>query len=572
MKSIIRGAEVFNTYTKTFERKEIIFDERMILEVKDTLSEDDLFEAKIIEAKGQWVIPGLIDIHMHIESSMTTPKEFSKRVIPHGVTTVVADPHEIANVFGIKGIKSFMDHKTGLDIFYGIPSSVPSTSSEYETTGGIIGLEEVELLLKEEKVICLGEVMNFKDLVAKEDTLIKKIIALCKEKRPLLLLEGHCPKISGSDLSMYLQSGVNGDHTMQTPQSIVEKIKNGMFLEIQGKCITAENIKTLVDNHFYEYFALVTDDTMPNDLLKGQLDKIVLKAHSYGLGLNEAIYTATYTPARRMRLDDRGVIAPGKIADLVILDSLEELKTSKVFKNGELYYDKEKGYQKKEAEYEFPSEFYHSLKLAEVNEDTFKVKTDPEYQKVKVNVIKIAMDSTFTKLDEALLDVVDGEIKWEESGLSLLCCLERYGKNHNIAFAFTKGAIKEKGAIASSWAHDHHNLMVMGTSVKDMVKIANTVIIEQGGYGVSTNEEVKAFAKLNVGGIVYDGPLEILAENIDKVKEVMINDLGYDHYNPIMSFATLSLPVSPSVKLVDKGIMIGKELKIIPLVKEGFKC
>ena len=182
---------------------------------------------------------------MHIESSMTVPGEFSKAVLPHGVTTVVADPHEIANVFGIRGIETMISNDTTLDIFYGIPSSVPSTNNNLETTGGAILEKDVIELLKNPKVICLGEVMNFKDLISKDETLIKNLIKICKESKPYLPIEGHCPKITGLDLAKFIYAGVDADHTQQTPESIYEKITNGMFLEIQSKSINKETIKTL---------------------------------------------------------------------------------------------------------------------------------------------------------------------------------------------------------------------------------------------------------------------------------------------------------------------------------------
>ncbi len=563
-KWIINQANVFNTYNKRFEKKSVYIENGYFKQISDNFDLLDFHNAKIIDADGLWMVPGLVDIHMHIESSMTTPTRFSEQGLKFGTTTVVADPHEIANVFGKKGIDAFMDSETIMDIYYGIPSSVPSTIPELETTGGIIGENEVLELLHDKRVICLGEVMNFKDLVSQEDTLIKRIVSLCKQQRPSMPLEGHCPKISGADLAAFIASGVNADHTMQSPESIKEKIENGMFLEIQGKCLIPENVKVLTDNKYDEYYCLCTDDTMPDHFLEGQLNKVLLKAVSLGLSIEQAIYASTYTPSMRMQLFDRGVIAPGKIADFVLLSSLDEWKVESVYKNGEEVYSS--SYQKKEKMLEYPQEFYKSILLDKINKEMLEVRVDTDESEVLVNIIEVNSSSTFTNIAKMKMPVKDGLIDWKNQGVALMACFERYGKNNNIAFAFVKGAITKDGAVSSSWAHDHHNLMVMGTNEDDIINAANHIIDLQGGYCVSVNNEIRACAPLPIGGIVSHAPMEELGKDIKEVRKAMSEDLGYIHNNAIMSFATLSLPVSPTVKLTDKGMIIGKTLEVLPLI------
>lgn len=230
MGMIIKNISVYQTFTQQFEIKDVLIENGRFAYIADSLSITN--ESVVMDGTGKWMIPGLIDIHMHIESSMTLPSRFSEAVLPHGVTTVVADPHEIANVFGIEGVQSFLSNATALDIFYGIPSSVPSTSPQLETTGGFIGVNEVKTLLKNPMILCLGEVMNFQHLCKEETSMIKDIIKACQELKPFLPIEGHCPKITGRDLADFIAAGVTADHTQQTPESSVEKIKNGMFLEI----------------------------------------------------------------------------------------------------------------------------------------------------------------------------------------------------------------------------------------------------------------------------------------------------------------------------------------------------
>lgn len=561
---IIDQAQVFNSFKKRFDKKSVYIENGYFKQIADNIDLLDFHDAQIVDASKLWMVPGLVDIHMHIESSMTTPTRFSEQAIKFGTTTVVADPHEIANVFGKKGIDAFMNTDTILDIYYGIPSSVPSTSSEFETTGGIIGESEVLDLLNDSRVICLGEVMNFKDLVSDEDTLIKRIVSLCKQQRPSMPLEGHCPKISGSDLSKFIASGVDADHTMQSPDSIREKIENGMFLEIQGKCLTLDNVKTLIDEKYDEYYCLCTDDTMPDYFLKGQLNEVLLKAVSLGMSFEQAIYASTYTPSMRMQLFDRGVIAPGKIADFCLLSSLEDWKVESVYKNGEKVYTPT--YQKEEKASLFPDEFYQSIKLEPINSHSLQVKSKINNGEVTVNVINVFSDSTFTEISQMKLPVVDYNVQWQNHDLALMACFERYGKNGNVAFAFVRGTITKNGAVASSWAHDHHNLMAMGTNIEDIVCCVNHLIDIQGGYCVSVNNSIIACAHLPIGGIVSNAPMSELGKEILDVRKAMSEELGYIHNNAIMSFATLSLPVSPMVKLTDKGMIIGKTLEFLPLI------
>ena len=329
---IIKNLNVYNSYFKKFIQGDVVINDGKFLHIGSNY-EERLTSKNIIDGNNKYMIPGLIDIHMHIESSMTIPSEFSKAAIKQGVTTVVADPHEIANVFGIEGIKEFIKSKEKLDIFYGIPSSVPSTCNDLETTGGEITVNEVEELLSYENIICLGEVMNFKDLIEDENSAINNIINISKDKK--IPLEGHCPKIDGVDLSFYIYRGVDGDHTQQSVASLEEKIRNGMFIEMQHKSMTTENIKFLVENNLYEHFALATDDVMADKLTKGHLNELVKEAVKLGMTIENAIYVATYTPAKRMRLFDRGTIAPGKIADFILLD--EDFSD---FPIGEFPYDK----------------------------------------------------------------------------------------------------------------------------------------------------------------------------------------------------------------------------------------
>jgi len=565
---IIKNIRVYNSYFKKFIQGDVIINDGKFIHIGENY-EDRISCENIIDGNNKYMVPGLIDIHMHIESSMTIPSEFSKAAIKYGVTTVVADPHEIANVFGIDGIKEFMKSDEKLDIFYGIPSSVPSTTKELETSGGEINVKEVEELLNYDKVLCLGEVMNFKDLIEDEDSTINKIINISKDKKRNFPLEGHCPKIKGVDLSLYIYRGVNGDHTQQTVASLEEKIRNGMFIEIQHKSMTKENIDFLIDNNLYEHFCLATDDVMADKLVSGHLNKLVKIAMNLGMSLENAIYVATYTPAKRMGLLDRGIIAPGKIADFILLSNIEDFEIEEVYKNGEEVFSKAKGLKEEyfNEKSKFDKKFYNSIKINPITKDDLIVKVPESYKdKVTCRTMKVSKTTTFTEEGEINLNISNNNLEWENNNCALIAIFERYGKSNNIAFGLVDGEVIKKGAIATTWAHDHHNLMVMGHSISDMVLAANEVISSGGGYVVANKGDILAKLRLPIGGIVSDEPIERLGEKLGEVRKAM-KDLGYNHMNEIMSFSTLSLPVSPALKITDKGLIDVRKQKIVSLFK-----
>lgn len=552
---LIINARVFNTFLKSFENQNV--------SVKDGkfyyISNEDLhyLEPKeILDAQGRYMIPGLIDIHMHIESSMVPPASFSPIALSHGVTTVVADSHEIANVFGIEGIQAFMEQETEMDIFFAIPSSVPSTTANRETTGGIIGVSEVEALLKHPKVIALGEAMNFKGITSETHSLIRQILRKTQATNPFLPLEGHIPRVSGEDLAKFMFVGLTADHTHQSPESILEKAKNGLFLEFQKKSITPENIAVINQYKLYEHMAIITDDIMVDDFTKGHLNENVRLAIEAGLPVEEAIYTATYTPARRMGFQDRGAIMTGYLADFILLDNLKRFEIAQVYKSG-------KRTSVHHPTITFPAHFYESVQCRPLTEEDLQFKVEKD---MLCNVMAIQEVGTFTEHVQRTLTERGGFLEWENSGLALIVVMERYGKNGNIGYGFVENALTEKGAIATTWAHDHHNLMVMGTSIEDILVAQQAVLAMQGGYVVSANGTVTARCPLPIGGILSDESVSALGKKLGNVRREM-RHLGYKNTNEIMSFSTLSLPVSPKLKITDFGMMDVHTHELIPLME-----
>lgn len=549
---VVKNAYVFQTYRQCFEKRDFTVVGDRIYSVSPAIEEQLEEDCTVIDATGKYIIPGLIDIHMHIESSMTYPKEFSNAVLKYGVTSVVADPHEIANVFGMEGIRSFMDQDTKLDIFYGIPSCVPSTDAQTETSGASIGPDEVKELLQDPRVVCLGEVMNFKDMVSTEQTKIREIIACCQKNERKVRIEGHCPKLSHENYNQYIYYGVDSDHTQQTAASLLEKIDLGMFMELQKKSLVPEVIEAIKENQLYESIALITDDTMPDTLLKGQLNEIVKYAVELGMPVEKAIYCATYTPARRMYLDDRGVIAPGKKADFIILDNLQEFSIVDVYKNGEKIVPDQEHCGKEKADTVFPSHFYQSVHCRQAEATDFTVAYEQDGE-VLANVICIHEFGTFTEKQQVKLEVRNKKVCWQEAGLSLVTIFGRHNKTQTVTHGFVKNAFTQRGAVATTWSHDSHNLLVIGNSVEDMIVAQRDVCKMQGGYTVAANGVVMAHAPLTIGGIISDEPIEVLADQMGRVREA-ITQLGYRNNNVIMSISTLALVVSPELKMTDKGL------------------
>ena len=458
-------------------------------------------------------------------------------------------------MLGVEGIRAFMDAETGLDIFYGLPSSVPSTNASLETTGGRIGPEEVAVLAADDRVICLGEVMNAAELRDEADTPTKRLIASFRKAKPRYPIEGHCPKIRGAELASFIASGVWADHTQQTPQSILEKIDNGMFIELQRKSITAPNIETVVEHRLYEHVALVTDDVLPDRLVAGHLNLLVRLAIERGMSAENAIYCATYTPARHMLLSDRGSIAPGRIADFILLDDPRPSPFAPYTKGACRLAPIGRPRARPRAENDIPGLLLHDRAAPTPRRKGVPgALSGPAVTGLDCVTIRIDPESTFTDRGSVRCPVSAGLVDWKTAGLSLIAAIERYGHEAPIRFGFVEVALKEEGAVASTWAHDHHNLLVMGSSARDMALAANALIDQQGGYIVVRRGEIIADATLPVGGIVSEGPLEELAESIRAVRTAM-RDLGYVHIDEIMSFSTLSLLVSPRLKIGDKGLV-----------------
>ncbi len=573
---LIKNALVFNSYLKRFIPGDVYVQKEKFYYI-DREHSDCLHPEKILDARGLYMLPGLVDIHMHIESSMMTPGPFGRCLAGHGVTTIVSEPHEMANVKGIRGILEMIQagEESPIDIYYGIPSSVPSTSQSLETTGGIIDCQAMKHLLAEKDIVCVGEIMNYRQIIRENSLEITKFLDYLRQEHPGYVIEGHCPSLVGLELAKFLYLGIDADHTEHTLEEVRQRIENGMFMELQEKMLKKEVLDYIRENHLYEYCGFVTDDTMADTLYQeGHLNKVVEKAIAKGFPAEQAIYCATYTPSRRMHLYDRGVIAPGKLADFMLVKDPAHLTPELVYKNGQEIFNRQKQSFVHRQDV-FPSDFYQSIRLAELTDEDFRMPlsrftgnetfASSAPSQVTVRVIEVQPDCTQTLEKHVTMPVRNGYIDWKGSGCLLAMVLERHGKNGNIGYGFLTGAFLKKGTAATTYFHDHHNLFVAGDNEADMKLAVSRIQKMQGGFLTVQNGEILSQLPLPVCGILSDRSVEEIGTELHKIRKSLIR-LGYQHSNPIMSLGTLGLPVSPALKLTDKGLVDVKKSAIVDLI------
>ena len=566
---LLQGAQVFDSAYRCFRTASVaILDGRILYAGTDEEVLGKIEPREVADLSGRWVIPGLIDIHMHIESSMVTPPVFLKAALQHGTSTCIAEPHEIANVFGTEGIEEFIrlapaDDPEHAEVFFGAPSSVPST--DLEDAGAAVTPEDISFLMKNPRVRCLGEVMDCRTVISEPQSRAARVVKAAEASRTVPIIEGHVPAFLGLDLARILYAGIDSDHCEQTPERMRQRFEMGMFVEVQLKSVTKENIAYLAAHpELTGLWSFVTDDVMADQLQHDHLARVVRQAISYGLDPVSAIIAATSSPAARMDLRDRGRIAPGRLADLVVLDSLEGFHVASVIHRG-CWVDRDSA--DTSSRHDFPERYYESIHLAPRTLDDF-VLSAPKGAgaAVRVHTMEIQERSTFTPDRIRELPVEEGHIAWKRSGdLALARVFERHHHLGLSGTALLSGACLKEGAVASTWVHDHHNLLVVGVDEEDMVLAANSVIARQGGLVVVRDGKIVAEMPLPVAGILTEDPLPLAAERLAAVTRAL-RDQGWGNSNPVMSLCTIALPVSPALKVTDRGLVDVRQGKLVDLV------
>ena len=512
------------------------------------------YEGKnIVDAQGKYVVPAFIDGHVHIESSLVTPSEFAKVLLLHGVTTVIADPHEIANVLGAAGIQYMLDSSENLpfDIYIMLPSCVPATS--FENSGATLKADDLLPFYQHPRVLGLAEVMNFPAVLHADNDMLDK---LSDAKQIGKKVDGHAAGLSGTDLNVYMAAGIRTDHESTTAMEAKERLKSGMYLMIREGTV-AKDLKKLIPvvNEYNSRRCLfVTDDKHLDDLaLEGSIDHNVRLAIAEGLSPITAIQMATINAAECFGLYDKGAIAAGNKADFIMLEDLATIKITDVYKDGSAVVKDGK----------LVSHFGHNPKNStdglrkSVNfDDIFSSRLDIPLSSNKANIIEIIPNSLVTR---HLVEVVDicGEGSFQPSISAdqlKLAVIERHHMTKQIGLGIVKGLGLKSGAIATTIAHDSHNLIIAGTNDEDMVIAANTIKDMQGGMVVVKQGQILASLALPIAGLISDQPYQEVNLRLKEL-HLALNMLGSNgHFNPFLTLSFLALPVIPELKLTDKGL------------------
>ena len=566
----IKNAQLLNVFTGEVYPATVFVYDGAIAHVEYRNLEEGLDKVKnIVDAEGKYLIPGLIDAHMHVESSMLTPRNFAKVSIPSGTTTIVMDPHEIGNVYGVEGVKYMHDSGEGLPQrqFVDIPSCVPAVPG-CENAGAEFFAKEIEELAELKRVIGLAEVMDYIGVINQEDRMADIIHAA---ERKGLYLQGHAPFVSGRDLSAYLIGGPVTDHESRTGEEAIEKLRSGMFIDSRESSIT-HNVKDIWEGvkhcKFFDHYCLCTDDREADDLLhEGHINYVVNAAIKYGMDPITAIKSATLNTAREINVTDLGAIAPGYVADMLLVEDLSNIHPTHVFFEGKLVAQDGKLLQPIEDK-EYEIETRNSVQLKELSLDDFHVDTPVENGKVNVNVMvypNLELSSTYVEKTE--FEVKDGSIVLPNDDYKFVIVLNRYGKG-TIGKGIVKGFGTKKGALASTVSHDSHNLTVVYDNEVDALLVANTLKECGGGMCAAYNGTVLSTLPLPLAVLMSLKSAEELSVVSQKMKQAIV-ELGLtDMENPLLRIVTLALPVIPEVKMSDLGLVDVLTKKIVPFYAE----
>ncbi len=518
---------------------------------------------EIVDGNKSYAIPGLIDTHMHIESTFVTPKIFAELTVPHGLSTILWDFHEIANVGGIEGFENiYKNTKTlPLNIYIAAPSCVPATDKDIETPNFTFTDKEISHLLSKKEVIALGEVMDYKGLISKN----KRLLNILKKAREYdIIIDGHVPTLSGMELSTYLSFGITSDHTLADPKKIEEELRKGVWVQIQDKSLTKENISYLKERRSLEHILFVTDDVPPDKILDGHLLFIINKAISMGLSPYEVLASATIRAAKRIRKCNIGAISPGREANFFLSKDIDDIKPYLVYFKGALAAEEGRFVYKDKIKTQKSSNIYKSyIFIEKITEDDLKFSIkDGSY---RVNAVSFNDKNSLTHLEEVTLKFENRSPILKDE-VSMIFVESRNGSHKTMGFIKNLGP--KRGALATTYSHDSHPLTVLGKNTKDMVIAANKVVKEGGGIAVAIDDKIIFFLPLPVYGLLSNTNGEEIVRNFQKLKEIFIN-IGIRHKNPTQIITLLTLSVSPFYKISDKGLVDTEKRKLISVIKGG---
>lgn len=510
-----------------------------------------------IDLKGSYLSPGFIDGHVHIESSMVKIPEFAKVVLPHGTTSAVIDPHEIANVLGLDGIKYMLASSVNsvLGIYVMLPSCVPAT--KLETAGAELTAHDLELLLGDERILGIGEMMNYPGVIYQDEEVLMKV-AIARGK----VIDGHAPMLRDKKLFAYVSAGIRSDHECTCVEEAREKLRAGMYIMIR-EGTAAKNLKgllPLVNSENSRKFVFVTDDRHLEDIFRqGHIDYLVRTAIQLGVDPIRAIQMATINTAEYFGIKNLGAIAPGYQADLIVFDDLKKLKISKVFKDGKLV--ARNGVIEPRVIKEYEGKARGTLNVRWIEHEDFALKAGGK----RANVINIIPNQIVTRASVETVKQDGGYVSSDmDRDILKIAVIERHMASGRVALGLVKGFGLKKGAIASSVSHDSHNIVVIGTHDGDMYAAAVQVVKMQGGIVAALNGQILEALPLPVAGLMSDRSAEFVREKQKRLNEIA-KMLGSKIDDPFMAMSFLTLPPIPEIRITDRGLIDAVKFKVIPL-------
>ena len=501
------------------------------------------YEGEIeVDMSGKLVLPGFVDAHIHLESSLVSPKEFAKAVLPHGTTTVITDPHEIANVMGTDGIEYMLQatEDLPLDVRFMLPSCVPATP--LDESGANLDYRAIDSFYEHNRVEGLAEMMNYVGVANADEQVLEKIVAAQAHHKKI---DGHAPGLSGNDLNAYVAAGVYSDHECSDMGDALAKLERGQYIMIR-EGTAARNLDALLPlltPQYYTYCMFCTDDKHPNDLLeKGHIDYIVKKAISLGADPIVAVKAACHNAARYFLLNNRGAIAPGYLGDFVIIDDFQHFEIEMVYKRGVLMYDGQLR--------DFPAPEIDPY-LVKRAHDTF-------------HVAHLTAEDFSDGRPHAVIGMIPGEIVTQDAGYAdhadpeqdilKIAVIERHKNTHHIGLGYIKGYGLKRGAVATSISHDSHNIIVVGATDEDMAAAANRIVENRGGITVMENGQVLGEVTLSIAGIMSDDSLVMVNSALEDAKDEAFG-LGVSRgIDPFMTLSFMALPVIPSLRITTRGV------------------
>lgn len=564
---VLLGGDVVNVFTCELERADVAIKGDRIVCVGD-VKEHIGSGTRVLDVSGMYISPGFFDAHVHIESSQITPTEFARLCLPHGTTSVVWDPHEVANVAGVDGVLEMLREVRGLPLnfFVVIPSCVPASDPRLGGAGGEIGVREIELLRREEGVVGLGEMMNFPGVLGLDPSVVAKLSAA----RGMRVIDGHCPGLSGRDLCAYVAAGIRSDHESTSGEEGLEKLRRGMFLMVREGTASknlSELLKPVVRMKLDTRNCLLAcDDISPEDLKEGHVNLRVRRSIEEGVDPVRAYQMATLNTAVYLGVDGfLGGVAPGRRADIAVVSDLEKVTVEKVLAGGKLV--AEGGRLTVEVKrFSYSDRIRGSVRIPrEVSEDTFKVRYHGDTAVVRV--IRVEEGSIITREEEAKLKVVGGVIEPSPSDDVLqVAVLERHKGTGEVGLGFVRGFGLHSGSLASTVAHDSHNLVVVGASWRDMAVAVREIVKMQGGMVAVNEGRVLGALPLDVAGLMSSESAEVVIEKRRALLKA-VRELGCKMHDPFMTLSFISLPVIPFLKVTEKGLVDVNSQKIVSVVK-----